>query len=72
MYSFKEIGRVIGLLPEESFESFLEIQEYFFKNFGNVGRPLDIDDRLTHAEAELLIMAATGFSALDLLIGESD
>ena len=72
MYSFTEIGRVIGLLPEQAFESFLEIQQYFFENFGNVGRPIDIDDRLTQSEAELLITAVTGFSALDLLIGESN
>ena len=68
MYSFQEIGQVIGLLPEEALESFLEIQEYFFENFGNVGRPIEIDDRLTQSEAELLIMAAKGVSALDLLI----
>lgn len=70
MYSFEEIGRVIGLLPHEAFETFFGVQKYLFEKFGNVGRPIDIDDRLTQSEAELLIMAATGVSALDLLIEE--
>ena len=70
MYSFEQIGRIIGLSPEQAFQSFLEIQEFFFDNFGTVKQAVELCDGLTESEAELLISAATGKSPISLLIAE--
>ncbi|MGB3755693.1 MAG: hypothetical protein WBA07_04880 [Rivularia sp. (in: cyanobacteria)] len=71
MYSFEQIAKVLGISTAEAFKAFQDIQVFFFKKFGTGQIDIEIHERLTADEAEMLIVAVADRSSIDLLLAAS-